>query len=165
MTTVAIIGSASARRIHLAGLVFRYLMTISVSNLIWEFAQMPLYTLWVSGTPREIVFAALHCTGGDILIAGGSIGLAIFAVGRRQWPNRRYWRVAFAAVAAGMGYTVFSEWFNTEIRQAWSYRDSMPIVPIVEVGLAPLLQWLTLPTLAFWLLPRMAPVNFRGRTR
>ena len=30
---------------------------------------MPLYTLWSTDTVGEIVFAAVHCTGGDILIA------------------------------------------------------------------------------------------------
>lgn len=163
MTATTIIDDTAGRRNQVAGLLLRYLAIISIGNLIWEFAQMPLYTLWVSGTPREIVFAAIHCTGGDILIAGGAIGIAIFALGRRQWPDRRYWRVACAALAVGVAYTIFSEWFNTEIRQAWFYRDAMPIIPVVGVGLAPILQWLALPTLAFWLLPKASPERYWKR--
>lgn len=165
MTTAAKIGETAGSRNQVGGLLLRYLAIISISNLIWEFAQMPLYTLWVFGTPREIIFAAIHCTGGDILIAGGAIGIAIFTLGRRQWPNRRYRRVACATLAVGVAYTVFSEWFNTEVRQAWAYRDAMPIIPVIGVGLAPVIQWLALPTLAFWLLPRISPERFRGRKR
>ena len=28
----------------------RYLVAIAVGNLIWEFAHMPLYTLWETGS-------------------------------------------------------------------------------------------------------------------
>src|SRR3546814_16537515 len=47
----------------------RYLVAITVGNLVWEFAHLPLYTIWYEGTPGEILFAVLHCTGGDLLIA------------------------------------------------------------------------------------------------
>src|SRR3546814_11930886 len=47
----------------------RYMVGVALANLVWEFAHMPLYTLWETGSPSEIAFAALHCTGGDILIA------------------------------------------------------------------------------------------------
>jgi hypothetical protein len=48
-----------------------------------------------------------------------------------------------------MADTVFGEWFNTDIRQAWPYRATMPIIPVVEVERAPTIQWLALPTLAW----------------
>ena len=51
----------------------RYLIAMAIGNLIWEFAHMPLYTLWETGTPREIAFSALHCTGGDVLIATSAL--------------------------------------------------------------------------------------------
>lgn len=40
----------------------RFVMAMTVLNIVWEFAHMPLYTLWDSGTWAEIVFAgsALH---------------------------------------------------------------------------------------------------------
>ena len=53
----------------------RYFSVIIPANLIWEFAHMPLYTIWNEGTWGEIVFAAVHCTGGDILIAMSALVL------------------------------------------------------------------------------------------
>lgn len=35
----------------------RYVVAIALGNLSWEFAQLPLYTIWHEGTPGEIVFA------------------------------------------------------------------------------------------------------------
>src|SRR3546814_3917201 len=32
----------------------RYLVAITVGNLVWEFAHLPLYTIWYEGTPGEI---------------------------------------------------------------------------------------------------------------
>jgi hypothetical protein len=53
-------------------------------------------------------------------------------------------------VAIGLGYTVFSEWLNTVVRDGWTYAAAMPTVRIggLEVGLSPLAQWLVVPPLA-----------------
>src|SRR3546814_8883510 len=58
------VGGSGAQRIGASGewlsVLRRYLAVIAVGNLAWEFAQLPLYTIWHGGTPREIAFAALH---------------------------------------------------------------------------------------------------------
>jgi hypothetical protein len=68
----------------------RYLAVMVLGNLVWEFAHLPLYTLWETGSPGEIVFAAIHCTGGDILIALSALTAALFVFGTDQWPRRGY---------------------------------------------------------------------------
>jgi hypothetical protein len=127
----------------------RYLAVIAVGNLLWEFAQMPLYTLWRTGTVGGIVSAALHCTGGDVLIATAALVLALVVVGSSAWPRERFLPVAIAAMALGLGYTVFSEWLNIEVRRTWAYSDLMPVLPWLGTGLSPLAQWLVVPALAF----------------
>src|SRR5713101_4837469 len=90
-------------------LLRHYLLVIAAGNLIWEFAQLPLYTIWRNGTPGEIVFAAVHCTGGDILIAGAALMGTLAVAGGENWPVSGYRTVAVIAVAAGFAYTIFSE--------------------------------------------------------
>jgi hypothetical protein len=128
----------------------RYLAVIALGNLVWEFAHMPLYTLWQIGTAGEIFFAVIHCTGGDVIIATVSLVLAILISGRSAWPRGRFLRVAATTVILGLSYTVFSEWLNVEIRRSWAYSDLMPTVPWLGVGLTPLAQWLVIPGLGFW---------------
>lgn len=134
----------------------RFVAAAAVLNLIWEIAQMPLYTLWLTGSPRDIAFALLHCTAGDILLAAICLTAARAILRAKDWPRRHYRAVAVVLIALALGYTVFSEWWNVEIRQAWAYRDSMPRLPGLGTGLAPLLQWIILPLLALRIALRIA---------
>ena len=119
----------------------------AIGHFLWEAAQLPLYTLWRTGTPREIAFALLHCTGGDILIT--TVTLAAAATLARVFRWRAFgWRMVFTAIALSAAYTVFSEWLNVEIRRSWSYAASMPVLPLLGTGLTPLLQWVIVPALS-----------------
>jgi hypothetical protein len=133
-----------------------YIGLAAMGHFLWEAAQLPLYTLWSSGTPREIVTALLHCTAGDILITTVTLAAAA-ALGRRcHWPSFG-WRMIFTAILLGATYTVFSEWLNIEVRRSWSYTETMPVVPGLGTGVTPLLQWLIVPSLAF------AIITYRDR--
>lgn len=128
----------------------RYFIVMALGNLVWEFAHMPLYTLWETGRPSEIVFAAVHCTGGDILIAMSALLSALFLFGSSKWPEADYRRVALATTLFGIFYTAFSEWLNIEVRGAWAYGDLMPVIPVINVGISPIVQWTVLPIFAFY---------------
>jgi hypothetical protein len=117
-------------------------------NLVWEIAQIPLYTLWAEGTPGEITFAILHCTGGDVMIAAAALAVAPLMTRSWDWPNQGWARVTLAATLVGLGYTVFSEWLNVDLRQSWTCTAAMPRLPPWGTGLAPFLQSLLLPPLA-----------------
>ncbi len=125
----------------------RYVAFTVFANLVWEFAQLPLYTIWWEGSPKDIIFAAVHCTGGDIVIATLSLLSALILVGHRGWPRERFGPVIVLTFLLGLAYTIFSEWLNTEIRGAWAYTNFMPRLPLIGSGLAPLAQWMILPWL------------------
>jgi len=127
--------------------VRRYLAAVTLGNLAWETAQMPLYTLWRTGSVREVAFAVLHCTGGDVLIASAALTAALVLFGSPDWPRRGFMLVAVATTIFGLGYTVHSERLNLA-RGAWAYSDLMPTLPWLGTGLAPVAQWLLLPVLA-----------------
>jgi hypothetical protein len=124
-----------------------YLGVIAAGNLAWEFLHLPLYTIWTTGTRGEQGFAAVHCTGGDILIAVASLTLALVLAGERGWLT-----VGALSIAFGVAYTGFSEWHNVYVRRSWGYSQWMPAVPIMSyaIGLSPLLQWIFVPAAALW---------------
>ena len=128
----------------------RYLVVIAVGNLAWEFLQLPLYTIWYEGSSQEIVFAVLHCTGGDLLITATVLLGTLLITANGRWPHSRYAIVAAIAILGGIAYTIFSEWLNTEIRGSWAYTDLMPQLPLIGTGIAPLVQWIVVPLAAFW---------------
>ena len=128
-----------------------YLGMAAIAHLAWETLQLPLYTIWTSATPWEIVFAIVHCTVGDMIIAASTLMAAILAGRSWSWPRKDWTQVALLTIIFGLAYTAYSEWFNVDVRRAWAYSAYMPIVRIggIELGLSPLLQWLIVPVVAF----------------
>jgi hypothetical protein len=37
---------------------------------------------------------------------------------------------------------------NTVVRRSWTYAERMPTLPLFGTGLAPLMQWITVPVVA-----------------
>ena len=152
-----------------------YFVVIASGNIGWEFLHLPLYTIWYTDPFERVAFAALHCSGGDLLIAASTLlgSLLLFGSG---WPacESAFKRVAISTILVGLGYTVFSEWLNTSVREAWAYSELMPVLPPFGTGLSPLLQWLIIPTVAFWRAgasvappvsrPRATPASAAART-
>lgn len=129
--------------------ILRFLGAVAAGNLLWEVAHVPLYTLWLTGSPGGIAYAVLHCTVGDVMIASVCLLLSLAVVGRSAWPLQRFGAVAAGTMLLALSYTVFSEWLNTEVRGAWAYREAMPRLPGLGTGLTPVLQWIVVPLLAF----------------
>ena len=90
--------AAKLNRNHWLWALRRYIVVSAVVHLAWEFLHMPLYTIWEEGTTGEIVFAAIHCTGGDVLIALAVLTTALFLAGDEGWPFVRHRRVALMTV-------------------------------------------------------------------
>jgi hypothetical protein len=128
-----------------------YLGLMAVGNLIWEVLQLPLYTIWQTGTLREQAFAVAHCTLGDLLIALSALALALILAGSERWPRERFRPVAILTILFGIAYTVFSEWLNVVVRASWAYSEWMPVLSAfgARIGLSPLLQWVVVPAAAF----------------
>ena len=123
-----------------------YLALAGAGHLLWETAQLSLYTIWWTGTLHQILFALIHCSAGDLLITSAALGLAalIARVGGRALFGGV---MILTAILLGLGYAVFSEWLNANIRHSWSYTASMPVLPPLGTGLTPFLQWLIVPGL------------------
>ena len=145
------IQTSMGRRLRLRYL-FRFLAVLGGLNLIWEIGQLPFYTLWHDGTWQEIGYAVAHCTAGDVLIAL-ACATAALAITRWHWPmpGRQSTLFLLCFIALSVAYTIFSEWLNTTVRLSWAYSNLMPVLPLLGTGIAPLLQWIAVPMMAFLL--------------
>ena len=138
-------------------LVWQWAVLALGLHLVWEIGQLPFYTLWEEANAWRIAFYVTHCVAGDVMIATLSY-LAVALTWRQvDWPRQRPWVGGTMLVALGLGYTVFSEWYNVYRVGAWAYAEIMP--RILGIGLTPLVQWLVVPVA---MLMRVRRASIRG---
>ncbi|MBI5042032.1 MAG: hypothetical protein HZB57_12785 [Gammaproteobacteria bacterium] len=123
-------------------------------ELFWEFAQLPLYTLWQRNDWGYILFSLAHCTAGDLLILLVCYELVALLTRNRSWFAGRTLLNGVVFTLVGAAYTVYSELTNAIPGGDWGYTGQMPIVPVLGIGATPLLQWLLIPPLLLWLMRR-----------
>ncbi|HSH43746.1 MAG TPA: hypothetical protein VK973_16620 [Arenicellales bacterium] len=114
-------------------------------SLLWEVAQFPVYTVWHQNDWGYIFYGLAHCTLGDVLILLAIYELVALLNRNRCWIDGKLAINGFLFTLAGLGYTIYSEIANVRIKGTWGYTDLMPIVPVVEIGGTPFLQWLLIP--------------------
>lgn len=126
----------------------------------WEILQARLFVGMASAPHWDAVRACTIAAFGDALITL----LAYWAVAAgsgRHWLEKPASRPVVWFMTVGLGTTVVIErlathggWFTS-----WAYGQQMPVIPVVEVGLVPVLQWLVLPPIVLALVAR----QLRGR--
>lgn len=112
-------------------------------NFAWEMLQAPFFT----GMPAALWSATLLCaqaSAGDGFLLLALYGLGVLACGRADWGSAPGVRGILVALLGGAAVAVAIEWLALWAGR-WSYAPAMPVVPVLRVGLLPLLQMLLLP--------------------
>lgn len=128
--------------------VFTTLVLSFLLNFAWEVIQMPLYKD-ASFNIEHIAFCALASVADAIMVL---IIYLVFAVVYKSplWvQNLTLPRILLVMLVGGLGAIA------AEIRHlssgTWAYDASMPIIPGVDVGLSPVLQFMLLPAFIYYL--------------
>lgn len=135
------------------------IMLATPLQLLWEIAQFPLYTIWHEGDWSYIFYGLIHCTIGDLMITLSVFWLVSLLNRSRRWIFSSTIPNIILFTALGLTYTIFSEIVNTRIKGTWGYTELMPIVPVIEIGGMPFLQWLLIPPVLIWLIYLIRPVK------
>jgi hypothetical protein len=129
-----------------------------VLNLIWEMAQVRLYSIWAAADAKTVAWSLFHCSVGDVMIALAMFALAGMVLRRADWPMSRPWTGGAMVIVGTVAYTAWSEWHNVYQVGSWGYTAGMPL--IFGIGLSPLMQWLMLPPALVIAYRKLAPVLF-----
>ena len=121
-------------------------------QLLWEIAQFPLYTVWHEGDWSYILYGLIHCTLGDMLILLSSYWVVALLNRNRLWYCTNILVSGFLFTLIGLGYTVYSEMLNVNIKGTWAYTELMPIIPVIEIGGMPFMQWILIPPVTLLLM-------------
>ena len=116
----------------------------------WEWMQSPFYKD-ISTDFNRIVWFRVHCSLIDVLIVLASMALVTLVRRKLDWFVSPKFGDFALLTAGGVLYTVVSEYVNVEVLQRWGYSQLMPRVPLLGIGVMPILQWLLLPGLVLLL--------------
>lgn len=128
-------------------------------SLLWEVAQFPLYTVWHQNDWGYILYGLAHCTAGDVLILFVIYELVALLNRNRRWFEDKVLLNGLLFTLTGVGYTIYSEITNVRIKGTWGYTELMPIVPVIEIGGTPFLQWLLIPPILLGLMRLLRPTR------
>ena len=127
-----------------------YIWTIALTafflNLVWELLHGPLYEGYQYDWPHIRMCLVASVT--DMLT------LLIMLFGFGLFYKNIYWaqnlsfdKILLIVITGGTGTTLLERWHIATGH--WEYAAAMPMVPFVEVGLTPLLQFTILPIIIF----------------
>jgi len=132
-------------------LAARYVGVALPMFAIWELAQLPLYTIWEQQGVQASLWAALHCTIGDAVIAFLTFAGALAWAAHARVLNSVK-GLAVIVLLLGILVTALTEVLSTQWLGRWAYGPLMPVEPLFGVGLSPLAQWIVVPAAALFLL-------------
>ena len=115
-----------------------------VLNATWEWIQTPFF-VDITSDLNIIVWYRIHCTLGDTLIMLAGYGLIVLYHQDHKWIAHAHIKHCSVLVVLGIIYTLISEYLNVYIKHNWSYSRYMPLIPVIRIGLIPVVQWILLP--------------------
>ena len=127
--------------------IFTVVILALLLNFAWELIQIPLYKNPAYDT-RHIAFCALASLADVLMVLLLYFGLALIFKDTFWIQYLKLRRIVIVVLIGGVGAVLL------EIRHlslgSWGYDNSMPLIPVVNVGIAPVLQFMILPILIYF---------------
>lgn len=117
-----------------------------IVNLVWELVQMPLYKD-ADYTISHMAFCALASVADALMVLLIYLVLALIFK-KSFWVQNARWQSFIIVIIVGAIGAILSEMRHLSLGN-WAYSDAMPIIPIVNVGLIPVLQFMVLPSVVY----------------
>lgn len=128
-------------------------------NWVWEAAHAVAFV----ESQGTFAFRLWHCLPMAATDALWTIGL--WAVMGGMWPSAPRWSAPRLAALAAVGALTAATIERVALATGrWTYNAVMPVIPLVDAGLWPVLQMSILPLVAVWLADRRTPRGPRRLT-
>lgn len=127
--------------------IFTMVILALLLNFAWELIQVPLYKNPAYDT-RHIAFCALASLADVLMVLLLYFGLGLIFKEPFWIQDLKSTRVLLLVLIGGVG-AVLSEIRHLSLG-SWGYDNSMPLIPVVNVGIAPVLQFMILPILIYF---------------
>lgn len=137
-----------AKRRQYQRFVLMVATTAFILNFIWEVAQGPLYENFQYDW-KHISFCALASVADMFMVLVLFFGFSLIYKNVFWISHWNTNQVATLVLVGGVGAILSERWHITQ--GDWAYAESMPVIPVIEVGLSPVLQFAILPLIIFLL--------------
>jgi len=122
-------------------------------HFVWELLQIPWFEGMADAPHQVATWMCTRATFGDAVITVVSFW-AVAVLQGRTWISRPTLLNVAAFAGAGVAITVVLEILSTKVWSRWAYSEAMPVIPVIDVGVIPIAQWLILPPLVLWIVRR-----------
>jgi len=144
--------------------IFAFEIKIAVAGYVlsalYELAHAPLFVFVDAPTVWHKIYYPLHCALGDLNPFMISYHVVAFWNRDLFWIKKRYfWAEIVVFTAIAVTYTVLAEIIYVQVKSAWSYKEIMPMVPVLGVGLTPFIQWMVVAPAALYFIHRLAGIK------
>ena len=130
----------------------RFVFTIAVLafllNFIWELIQIPFYK-GSSYSIEHIAFCALASLADAIMVLLLYFGFASIFRNPFWVKNSKWQRIVILILVGGAGATAIEFWHLSSAN--WAYANTMTIIPVINVGISAVLQFMILPVIVYFL--------------
>ena len=128
--------------------IFTMIVLAFILNFTWELIQIPLYKNPAYDI-NHTAFCALASIADVLMVLLLYFAIAIIFKNPFWVKPLKLHRIVIVVLIGGAGAAL------SEIRHlslgSWAYDNSMPLIPVVNVGIAPVLQFMILPVLIYFL--------------
>ena len=126
-------------KLHYLIFIFAFLL-----NLLWEYLHEPLYIT----TMVHDLFGFLYMAAADGLLVLLIYWIVCLQARTFFWPSD--WKKQLVLIIiSGIFLSFFIEIKNMYFTSVWSYTAAMPVLPILHIGISPVLQMVITPVLVF----------------
>lgn len=115
---------------------------------------MPLFAGFGDIYCYDVIMHCTKATSGDVVISLAAFWSACLYARSRLWLLEDNKAALMVFLGVGMFITVVFEALATGPLERWQYAESMPVLPLLGTGLAPVAQWIVLPLLQLWFVRR-----------
>ncbi len=127
------------------------LLFAALLHFVWEMLQAPFWIGMAAMPHWAGIRTCTIATVGDVAIVLVAYWVGAIVTRSRKWLFLPTPAAVIAYLVTGLALTIAYEYFATGPLGRWTYTDSQPRLPWIGTGIAPILQWLTLPFATLWL--------------
>ena len=127
-----------------------------VSNLAWELLHIPLYN--IGGSNQNHVFlCALASVADAIMVVVLFFIITLFHKDYKWFTKLTFFKIIAVLTIGAFGAALSEKWHL--YMGNWKYSALMPIIPLIKVGLSPVLQFTLLPIVIYYISGRIVFKN------